>query len=193
MFSIIRKDALYERPIPERHRIVFYLGHLEAFDWNLICAGAFGMESVHRQFDQLFAFGIDPTNGQLPDDQPRDWPREAEILLYNSRVRKAVDVCLQRASDDLLFHVAIEHRLMHAETLAYMLHWLPLSMKRGPVEDVGSGAEAVRNGVVEIPAGVATLGLPRNTSAFGWDNEFEAHEVPVPAFGIDRHKVSNSA
>src|SRR5262249_14718473 len=162
---------------------------LEAFDWNLICAGAFGMESGHKQFDRLFAFGIDPVNGGLPQDQPRDWPREAEIHLYNSRVRKAVDACLLRASDDLLFHVAIEHRLMHAETLAYMLHWLPLSMKRGPVEDVGRRANGIRNELVEIPGGAATLGLPRNVSAFGWDNEFEAHEVPVSAFGIDRHKV----
>ncbi len=33
-------------------------------------------------------------------------------------------------SDALLLNVAIEHRLMHAETLAYMLHQLPLDRKR---------------------------------------------------------------
>ena len=31
LFDLVRPDALYERPIPERHRIIFYLGHLEAF------------------------------------------------------------------------------------------------------------------------------------------------------------------
>ena len=36
LFAILRPDSLYERPIPERHRIVFYVGHLEAFDWNLL-------------------------------------------------------------------------------------------------------------------------------------------------------------
>ena len=36
LFEIVRSDSLYERPIPERHRIIFYVGHLEAFDWNLL-------------------------------------------------------------------------------------------------------------------------------------------------------------
>src|ERR1043166_4150810 len=65
LFKLIRPEALYQRPIPERHRIVFYLGHLETFDWNLICAGLFEMKSMHQTFDRLFAFGIDPTQGNL--------------------------------------------------------------------------------------------------------------------------------
>ena len=36
LFALVSPDALYDRPIPERHRIVFYIGHLEAFDWNLL-------------------------------------------------------------------------------------------------------------------------------------------------------------
>ena len=36
LFGIVRPEALYARPIAERHRIAFYIGHLEAFDWNLI-------------------------------------------------------------------------------------------------------------------------------------------------------------
>ncbi|HXP45106.1 MAG TPA: hypothetical protein VN833_32975, partial [Candidatus Acidoferrales bacterium] len=36
LFAIVNPDSLYERPIAERHRIVFYIGHLEAFDWNLL-------------------------------------------------------------------------------------------------------------------------------------------------------------
>ena len=32
LFRIVRSEAMYDRPIAERHRIVFYVGHLEAFD-----------------------------------------------------------------------------------------------------------------------------------------------------------------
>ena len=32
LFGIIKPEAIYDRPIPERHRIIFYIGHLEAFD-----------------------------------------------------------------------------------------------------------------------------------------------------------------
>ena len=47
-------------PIPERHRVVFYLGHLEAFDWNQICRWTLGQSSFHDTFDSLFEAGIDP-------------------------------------------------------------------------------------------------------------------------------------
>ena len=36
LFGLVRPEAFYERPVPERHRIIFYCGHLEAFDWNLV-------------------------------------------------------------------------------------------------------------------------------------------------------------
>jgi iron(II)-dependent oxidoreductase len=73
LFKILRPAALYDRPVPERHRIIFYLGHLEAFDWNLL-REPLGLSSFDADFDKLFAFGIDPVEGGLPTDQPKDWP-----------------------------------------------------------------------------------------------------------------------
>ena len=35
IFRLLKPEAFYSRPIPERHRLVFYLGHLEAFEGNL--------------------------------------------------------------------------------------------------------------------------------------------------------------
>jgi iron(II)-dependent oxidoreductase len=43
---------------------------------------------------------------------------------------------------------------------------------------------------VEIPAGSATLGLSRD-GGFGWDNEYDQHTVDIPAFSIDKYKVTN--
>ena len=98
LFEMLAPLAMYERPIPERHRLVFYLGHLEAFDWNMICSASFGASSFNSQFDRLFAFGIDPIHGKLPQDQPGDWPRLEEIHSYNQRVRHTVDRFLDRAA-----------------------------------------------------------------------------------------------
>ena len=36
LFDLLPPNSFYERPIAERHRLIFYLGHLEAFDWNLL-------------------------------------------------------------------------------------------------------------------------------------------------------------
>ena len=66
LFAHVKPEYLYERPIPERHRIVFYVGHLEAFDWNLLRERVLGQTTFHSEFDNLFAFGIDPVDGGLP-------------------------------------------------------------------------------------------------------------------------------
>src|ERR1700747_1591134 len=73
-FGGVRPDSFYERPIPERHRIIFYLGHLEAFDWNLLRERVLSLEAFDPDFDKLFAFGIDPVDGGLASDQPTDLP-----------------------------------------------------------------------------------------------------------------------
>jgi len=68
-----------------------------------------------------------------------------------------------------------------------MLHQLPLDRKlAGPIVPA-LAARPARPHMVEIPAGSATLGQRHNSdSSFGWDNEFQAHRVEVPAFSIER-------
>src|ERR1035438_8578275 len=53
LFRFLRPGVLYSRPIPERHRLIFYLGHLEAFDWNQVCRQALDIPSFHPEFDHL--------------------------------------------------------------------------------------------------------------------------------------------
>src|SRR5438128_2519500 len=90
LFDLVRPDSLYERPIPERHRIIFYLGHLEAFDWNLLGERVWELNPFSSSFDRLLAFGIDPVGGGLPSDQPADWPAVGEILRYSQQVRETL-------------------------------------------------------------------------------------------------------
>lgn len=189
LFSILDPAALYDRPVSDRHRLIFYLGHVEAFDWNLLSHHALSIPSFHPTFDKLFAFGIDPEPGRAPADQPSDWPSENEVRGYCARVRETLDVSLARAPEQLL-HVAIEHRLMHAETLAYLFHNLPYESKRGQMPQPSAGPR-IEKQMIEIPAGAATLGKASG-NGFGWDNEFEEHSVNVPAFRISRFKTSNS-
>lgn len=201
LFAIVKRDSLYERPIPERHRIIFYIGHLEAFDWNLFSERAFGLKAFQPDLDRLFAFGIDPVGGGLPDDQPSDWPRVDEVRSYADRIRQILDQNIASGVESAqetefplpqLLHVAIEHRLMHAETLAYMFHQLAFDHKLAPaVTSALRSNELVAQQMIDIPAGRATLGLASSTEGFGWDNEYEACTVEVPAFAIDKFEVTN--
>ncbi|HML16278.1 MAG TPA: SUMF1/EgtB/PvdO family nonheme iron enzyme, partial [Bryobacteraceae bacterium] len=194
LFGLIDPTALYDRPVPDRHRLIFYLGHVEAFDWNLFSQHALGKSSFHPSFDKLFAFGIDPEPGQAAADQPSDWPREQEVRDYAARVRRELDGSLHQTPDQLI-HVAIEHRYMHAETLAYLFHNLPYEKKfpgRAPRPEARALTEPAlaEPAMIEIPAGVATLGRPRG-EGFGWDNEFDRHQVQAPAFRISKYKTTN--
>jgi iron(II)-dependent oxidoreductase len=188
LFELVRPDSLYDRPIPERHRIVFYIGHLEAFDWNLLRTS--NLRSFDADLDRLFAFGIDPVGGGLPTDRPSDWPTLDQVRRYGARVRELLDASLESAGETLL-NTAIEHRLMHAETLAYMLHQLPFDKKIRQAQAGVAERGQPRPEVIEIPEGSVTLGRSRDDAEFGWDNEYEAHIVSVPAFAIDRYKVTN--
>src|SRR5262249_20845065 len=159
---------------------VFYIGHLETFDWNLLSERVFGLKSLHPEFDRLFAFGIDPVDGGLPTDQPSDWPALKQVHDYGKNLRQTLDKALREEiphdesefSLTTLLNVAIEHRLMHAETLAYMLHQLPMDRKMCPPHSSMRATPPITSRMIEIPSGQTTLGLSRNSEIFGWDNEF---------------------
>jgi iron(II)-dependent oxidoreductase len=206
LFAVVKPEFLYERPIRERHRTVFYIGHLEAFDRNLFDGRLFDLPAFAPELDRLFAFGIDPVDGGFPTDLPTDWPSLDIVRGYGERARNQIDD--QLATLDLggapiatgspaqLLNVAIEHRLMHAETLAYLLHQLPLAYKVAQPQAATPAAapgKVASSTMVRVPAGRATLGMKKEAGLFGWDNEYGERQVEVDAFEIDRHMVSNGA
>ena len=104
LFNLLPPNSFYDRPVPERHRLIFYLGHLEAFDQNLL-SGPLGSEPQDATLDKLFAFGIDPVGGGLPTDVPGDWPNIANVEKYKRGVRERLDA---RLHDPTKIEEAIE-------------------------------------------------------------------------------------
>jgi formylglycine-generating enzyme required for sulfatase activity len=193
LFHVLKDGALYQRPIAERHRVVFYLGHLDCFDFIHICREGMGQKSLNATFDSLFQAGIDPDSSQLPSDKPSDWPSLETVQEYVQNCRHRVDQSMDEAPEDAL-QLALEHRLMHLETLAYMFHNFPYHQKR--IADAQSSEPPSTKNVDrlsewrQIPAGEALLGRNK-AEGFGWDNEFDQHSVSVPAFSIQRYPVTN--
>ena len=191
LFSIIKPEALYQRPIEARHRLIFYIGHLDGFDFIQICREGVGVQPTDPEFDKLFQAGIDPDANHLPKDQPSDWPSLDQVYGYVRRCRDNVDAHLTRAPEEVV-QMAIEHRTMHLETLAYMFHNFSYHLKhsgpqrRAAVSDEGE----IENEWREIPAGEAILGKVDDGS-FGWDNEYEQVRRHVNAFRIQRYSITN--
>jgi len=189
LFALVSDRTLRERPIADRHRLIFYIGHLDAFDWNQLARGVLDAPAFNAAFDGLFERGIDPPPGQAPADRPADWPALSEVRAYVARVRQELDRLWGLLPEDRLL-TALEHRWMHAETLAYLLHAMDPERKRAPVHRPPlAPLPPPQPGWVRISAGRATLGQQRG--AFGWDNEFPRHARPVDAFDLARHKLTN--
>ena len=190
LFAQVLPNAMYERPIAERHRLAFYIGHLEAFEWNIVGRNTLGLDPISPELDSLFAFGIDPPMGQLPNDRVEDWPDRFAIRRYVAEVRSNFDQQIGNAPASSL-RMVLEHRLMHAETLTYLVHNLPYSQRLTRMHGVHSDAPSPSEQFLAIPPGPATLGMARG-SDLGWDNEFDLHTQQVDGFAISKYKITNA-
>lgn len=198
LFDFFPPDAYYARPISLRNPVVFYEGHLPGFSVNTLVKLALRREGVDAKLETLFARGIDPED-EASVRSPTDlWPSRDEVQAFAAQCDALVEDALrtgQLENDDVpqlrgaeAVFTILEHELMHQETLLYMLNATEKPVGRWRLA-VGGGSSQVANEVIEIPAGIATLGAPRDR--FGWDNEFLAHTVEVPAFSMDSLNVTN--
>ncbi|HTI38533.1 MAG TPA: SUMF1/EgtB/PvdO family nonheme iron enzyme [Vicinamibacterales bacterium] len=203
IFDLIEPSAYYSRPIALRNPIVFYEGHLPAFSVIAFLRRGLGCPPVDERLEALFARGIDPDS--VDAAVPRSgastlWPSRDAVLAFAARCDEAILDALEHSPELPLdgLYTALEHEAMHQETLLYMWHRLPYDQKRtgsalgvlGSASGSAGSRFAVRD-PVRVPAGDAVLGADRAVVPFGWDNEFEAHRVHVPAFEIDAFPVTN--
>jgi len=202
---MIEPSVYFDRPIALRNPIVFYEGHLSAFNVNTLLKVALGRAGVDERLEELFARGIDPeTEAAAGSNSP--WPTRDEVSQYcfaaDSLVRKTLErVPLSDQSSPCFKNGEavlgiLEHEPMHHETLLYMFHRLPHEKKswtRGLLPRSSRFSDAHSPATlreITIPAGQATLGVAADE--FGWDNEYSQHVVEVPSFSIDSLPVTNS-
>jgi ergothioneine biosynthesis protein EgtB len=221
LFDLLVEDAYYSQPIALRHPIVFYEGHLPGFSFNTLVKKGLGRSSIDPRLETLFARGIDPHETQAggtsagvgrvisdpagpkgPAQQNAGWPSRDEVHAFADEADRQVIDALLHADVDQPGHplldraeavfTILEHEVMHQETLLYMWHRLPLAEKRKPAGyRPRVDGDSPHSEWVEIPPGCATLGVPRGTNLFGWDNEHPASSANVEAFAIERHDVTN--
>ena len=205
LFQMLTPDAYYERPIPLRHPVVFYDGHIPAFAVNAFLKKGLGHPGLDADLEVLFARGIDPADGTAASASAVErWPSRDAVRRYVEQADDAILTALASAAIDgdgnAVLHrgqgvfTILEHEEMHQETLLYLWHRLDLHLKRRPdgYEPVGVTETGPAREMVTIPAGRATLGAGMTEIPFGWDNEFPSHSIAVPAFSIDVHDVTNA-
>lgn len=195
LFDRVPPADLLDRPIQLRHPILFYVGHLPAFMWNQVGAGALGLGALDAELDCLFERGIDPHDACAAEDASiQSWPELDAVHAYRDRVRARILELIPQVlatpgelcEKGRVLHLCLEHERLHHETLLYMFQEQPGLKSLGEQPDLGAG---VASSVVEIPGGESRIGARWEDQDFGWDNEFGLQTQDIPAFRLDSHPV----
>ena len=67
IFGLIEPEAFDIRPIPLRHPIRFYEGHLASFNFGMLLQSGFVKNDPQPELTTLFARGIDPLDKSSAD------------------------------------------------------------------------------------------------------------------------------
>src|SRR5688572_15741487 len=122
IFGLIAPDAFEQRPIPLRHPIRFYEGHLASFNFGMLLQSGFERTDPEPELTQLFARGIDPLDAASAERQSIPvWPPREVVRDYISRVDAAMERAFDDGVDPIFLHTALEHEEMHQETLLYLI------------------------------------------------------------------------
>jgi formylglycine-generating enzyme required for sulfatase activity len=201
LFALVAGEAFYDRPIPLRHPIAFYEGHIPAFSFLTLNERGLGEAPIDAAFERLFERGIDPaTLDDARRHDPGQWPSRAAVAEFAARCDAAVERALisGRIDDPSVprlvkaeaAYTILEHELMHQETLLYIVHQLAPDQKRA-IKGAHDDHALAQAAFCAVAPGRATLGASRDELRFGWDNEFERAEIDVAGFDIARYPVTN--
>ena len=170
-----RRSAFTIARFAERHQNLFFMPAtwkpLTGICWAaaiLICRHLIP-RSINSSHSELTR-----SAGDCRRTLPKDWPNSSKVADYNPEASSALSmsfVCRRRSDHRVSensaetattrLEVAIEHRLMHAETLAYLLHQIPLDRKFRQTDQPIPSAPQPDAQMSRVPAGTATLGLQR--------------------------------
>src|SRR5882672_12268423 len=106
------ENAYYSHPIPLRHPVVFYEGHVPAFSFNTLVKTALGGASLDPELEALFARGIDPPTDQEPARDPGSnrerWPSRTVVDRFAREADERVIDALTHADIDRPGHPLLD-------------------------------------------------------------------------------------
>ena len=200
--TLAREEAFFEKSIPLRHPLIFYVGHTATFYVNKLVLAKLLPERIDAQMESTFAVGVDEMSWDDLDEANYDWPSVDAVFDYRRKVREAVlhlidslplQLPVNWKSDWWPIVMGIEHERIHLETSSVLIRQHRLDYVRPhpdwqPCRDHGAAPE---NTLVAVPGGEVRLGKPFDAPFYGWDNEYGYHRADVADFEASRYLVTN--
>ena len=90
--------------------------------------------------------------------------------------------------------MGIEHQRIHIETSSMLIRQLPRKLVKKPEswQYATSQGKPPENEMIEIDAGIVSLGKKDNDYLYGWDIDYGRREVEVEAFLVSKYMITNS-
>ena len=204
--SITSSNAYYLNPEPLRLPLIFYFGHTAAFYINKLRFAGLANLSINKQYDRMFARGVNPRSTSELNKIKRTWPTHSEVSCYRQAVYEAIlqflntaNLCLpvNQASSLWAFIMGLEHERIHFETSSMLIRQLPVNSLERPTGWYYAPSKAKQTAplswleLITIPSMTIELGK-KNHATFGWDNEFGYLKADVSEFYAGKNLVTNA-
>lgn len=197
--------AYYNKAIPLRHPLIFYLGHTATFYINKLMAGRLIDARIDDRIEAMMAIGVDEMSWDDLDNSHYNWPSLSELRDYRGKVRTRVEQFIATMPLSLpigwdspawVILMGIEHERIHLETSSVLIRQLPIEWVRHqphwPVcTDARHDRQAVpENTLISVAGGRVTQG--KTDPTYGWDNEYGTQVSDVKPFCASKMLVSNA-
>jgi 5-histidylcysteine sulfoxide synthase/putative 4-mercaptohistidine N1-methyltranferase len=218
--SLEHEAAFYLPPYHQlRHPLVFYYGHPAALYVNKLRVAGLLTEPIDAHYEVLFETGVDEMSWDLLLSQSSaQWPAIEEVRDYRAKVYATVRHLIEthpgfadghepilETSQLWALAMCFEHERIHIETSSVLMRELPQPLLTKPegwvaphpsVPEVDvfvpqDGRDYHSSTMIDVSAGTANLGKPRDWPSFGWDNEYGHANRDVPAFAVSQNKITN--
>ena len=219
--GLVGEAAFYRPPWHDlRHPMIFYYAHPAALYVNKLRVAGVLDGPVNADFEQVFETGVDEMSWDDLSKNSALWPTVSDAQAYRRAVHSVVKDVIRThpAFDELPLTpgdppsdvvravlMSCEHERIHIETSSVLIRELPEDLVARhpswprPHPSGGSRNEPVpAEGTVpaldfiDVAAGDAVIGKPRDWPTFGWDNEYGRRTISVPGFAASSRLISNA-
>lgn len=205
LFGLLKeKDFTYQQPNRLRHPLIFYYGHTATFFVNKLVLANILKQSVNKNFESIFAIGVDEMSWDDLNSGNYKWPTFEEVKDYRNKVKEIVlelidtiefTMPINWDSPMWIILMGIEHENIHIETSSVLLRELDIKyLVEDEVFEYSNefSSSYPKNELVDVKGAIVIIQKDRkNPIYYGWDNEFSYHKAQINDFQASKYLVSN--
>lgn len=205
LFDLLKdKEFLYQQPNRLRHPLIFYYGHTATFFINKLVLANILKHRVNKDFESIFAIGVDEMSWDDLNSNNYKWPTFEEIKEYRKKVKEIVLDLIENIEFSIpinwdcamwIILMGIEHENIHIETSSVLLRELDIKyLIEDEIFEYSNeiSQEYPKNELLDVKGADVILQKDRNNPVFyGWDNEFSYHKSFIKDFQASKYLVSN--